>query len=83
MHAKSESGFEDVSRSIFIDFGAISGFIVEPKNDKEQSKNQVNFGNDFRLNFGRFCDKMRAPGRNARGCGRLKFSDRVGQILLR
>ena len=81
--AKSESGFEDVSRSIFIDGGAILGSLLESKNDKKQANNQVNFGNDFRWDFGRFCDKMgpnrgRPSGRGeaAGGLNSLTESDK-------
>ena len=77
MRAKSESGFEDVSSLNFIDFGGILVSILGPTIDKKQTKNQANFGNYFGRDFGRFCDKMGRPGRNARGCWRLKFSDRV------
>jgi len=54
MHAKSESGFEDVSRSIFVDFGAILTSILAPKINKNQTKNQANFGSDLGCDFGRF-----------------------------
>ena len=54
MRAKSESEFEDVSRSIFIDFVTILVSILGPKIDKKRSKNQANFGSDFGCDFGRF-----------------------------
>ena len=46
--AKSESGLEDVPRSIVIDFGAILVSILDPKIVKNQAKNRVKFGNAFR-----------------------------------
>ena len=46
MRAKSESGFEDVSRSIFIDVGIILVSILDPKIDKSSAKIRANFGND-------------------------------------
>ena len=49
IRAKSESGFEDVSRSICMDFGAILVSIWDPKIDKNRTKNQANFGIDFGL----------------------------------
>ena len=54
MRAKSESGFEDVSSLIFIDFGGILVSILGPKIDKNRTTNQANFGNDFGCDFGRF-----------------------------
>ena len=54
MRAKSESGFEDVSSLIFIDLGGILVSILGPKIDKNRTKNQANFGNDFGCDFGRF-----------------------------
>ena len=58
MRAKLESGFEDVSSLIFIDFGPLLVSILDPKIDKNRTKNQANFGNDFGRDFRRFCDKM-------------------------
>ena len=52
--AKSDSGFEDVSRSIFVDLGAILTSILAPKINKNRTKNQVNFGSDLGCDFGRF-----------------------------
>ena len=79
--AKSESGFKEVSRSIFIDFGGIPGFILEPKSVKNQTKKRSIFHYDFGCDLGRFWIQSGigsgSPGRNARGCWKLKFSDRV------
>jgi len=49
--AKSESGFEYVSRSIFIDFGAILGSILAPKIDKNRTKKSSDFWKRFWKHF--------------------------------
>ena len=54
MRAKLESGFEDVSSLIFIDFGHVLVSIWGPKIDKNRTKNQAIFGSDLGCDFGRF-----------------------------
>ena len=54
MRAKLESGFEDVSILIFIDVGPLLVSILDPKIDKNRTKNQANFRNDVGRDFGGF-----------------------------
>ena len=71
--AKSDSGFEDVSRSFFIDFGSILISSLDPEIDKNRTTKQADFGNDFGREFRRFYDKMRwNRGGPAEGAGLLE-----------
>ena len=54
MRAKLESGFEDVSSLICIDFGALLVYVLGPKIDKIRTKNRAVFGSALGCDFGRF-----------------------------
>ena len=76
MRAKLESGFEDVSSLIFIDFAPVLVSLLGAKIVKKRTKNQVYFRNDFGCDFGRFCVKMGSnrgrPGGMRGAAGGLK-----------
>ena len=68
MRAKSESGFEDVSRLFFNDFGGVLVSILGSKIDKNRTTNRWDFRNDFKK--GRLGTGTTAGIRNdAKGAG--------------